>query len=74
MGGELASDKSTLTYTSLASPRLDSGNQASRRDADAAEFELVEVAVAGREPGRVFCWRRAMNPGILSFAEAVGCT
>lgn len=74
LGGESPSERSTLTYVSLASPRLDSGSHASRRDADAAEFELVEVAVVGREPGGSFCWRRAIYPGMLSFAEGVRCT
>jgi len=55
---------------SFASPRECSGSHASNREL--AAFDVVEEAVAGLESGAGFCCKRAMYPGILSFAEGVG--
>ena len=74
LGGEEASDKSTLVYASNASPSEFSGTQAKRNeDALMDAFEEEEV---GRSPGAVgvgFCCTSAINPAILSFEDGVGC-
>lgn len=75
LGGEDESERSTLTYVSYASPREDSGTHARRRD-DAWTFR-VEDELVGRASVVVdaaFCCIRAMKPGMLSFADGVGCT
>lgn len=73
MGGEDASDSSTFTYDSYASPREDSGSHARRIEAALALIEEVEDEVRGRNsPAGVFCCMRAMKPGMLSFEEGVG--
>jgi hypothetical protein len=73
LGGESPSDRSTFTYVSRASPRELSGSHASRREAAVLDFEVVEEEEeTGRESGAGFCWRRAIYPGMLSFAEGLG--
>jgi len=72
-GGESPSDSSTLTYIPCTSPRECSGSHARSRDDEAGVFEFLEDEEVGRERGGSFCCSRAMYPGILSFAEGVGC-
>lgn len=37
--------------------------------------ELLDEEVCGRsEEAGGFCWIRAMKPGMLSFADELGCT
>jgi len=43
-----------------ASPREDSGSQASRREEAAFARAVVDEEEVGRESGAGFCWRRAM--------------
>lgn len=72
MGGDEASESSTLMYASSESPREDSGSQARRYE---VAFEvLAEEEDRGRESAGSFCWMRAMKPGILSFDDGEGCT
>lgn len=71
LGGESPSDRSTLTYVLRASPRVDSGSHASRREEDIRDCE-VEEEDEGREFGVGFCCNSAMYPGILSFEDGVG--
>lgn len=75
LGGEEASESSTLTYESKASPSEDSGSQASRYDVARSALEEPEALVPGRASvAGVFCCMRAMKPGMLSLEEGVGCT
>lgn len=73
-GGESPSERSTFTYVFRASPSVDSGSHARRRE-EAALFRAsaVEAEDVGLDPGTDFCCRRAIYPGTLSFAEGVGC-
>ena len=73
-GGVSPSARSTLTYVSLASPKECSGTQARRREAAVLAFADWEEEDVGRESGAGFCCRSAMYPGMLSFADGVGCT
>ncbi len=74
LGGESPSARSTFTYVSRASPRECSGSHARSRDAAVLVFaEVEDEEDVGRESGAGFCCRRAMYPGILSFADGVGC-
>lgn len=73
-GGEDESERSTLTYVSYASPSEDSGTHARRREEALVlrvDDELVGRASLGA--GVDFCCMRAMNPGMLSFADGDGC-
>jgi hypothetical protein len=73
LGGEEESDRSTLTYVSYASPRLDSGiQQRSNEDALTLRVEEDEVGRTSLPERLVFCCIRAMNPGILSLDEGEG--
>ena len=56
-----------------ASPREDSGTHAKRRSEGDGCFERPEAEDVGLAPSEGFCWRRAMYPGILSFADGEGC-
>lgn len=74
-GGEDASESSTFTYESNASPNEDSGSQASKYDVARSDFEEVEEVVGGRASVvGLFCCMRAIKPGMLSLDEGVGCT
>ena len=74
-GGAEVSERSTLTYVSYASPREDSGTQASNNeDAWVLRAEDEDVGRASPEEDEDFCCTRAMKPGILSLADGVGCT
>lgn len=64
-----------MSYASDGSE--DSGTQARRSEEvetswaeweDVGRASLVAVVADG------FCWMRAMKPGMLSFADGVGCT
>lgn len=58
---------------SCESPRELSGSHASRRDgATVLFFEAEEDDDVGRSSWGVFCWSKAMYPGMLSFADGVG--
>jgi hypothetical protein len=60
---------------SYASPSEDSGTHASsREEACTLLADDEEVGCVVFEEEADFCCRRAMKPGILSFAEGVGCT
>ena len=74
LGGEDASDKSTLVYASNTSPSEFSGTQAKRNEE--ALTDALDEEEVGRSPGAVavgFCCTSAMKPAILSFEDGVGC-
>ena len=75
LGGDDESERSTLTYVSYASPRLDSGIQ--QRSSDEALMLRADDDEAGRASAAARlerCCMRAMNPGMLSLDEGVGWT
>lgn len=75
LGGEDESERSTFTYVSYASPRADSGIQASSSDEELTLFEDEdEVGRASLVFLGDFCCISAMKPGMLSLAEGEGWT
>jgi hypothetical protein len=75
LGGDEESERSTFTYVSYASPRLDSGiQQSSNEDALTLWEDEDEVGRASLAERLDLCCMRAMKPGMLSLDEGVGWT
>ena len=75
LGGDDESERSTFTYVSYASPRLDSGiQQRSNEDALTLREDEDEVGRASLAERLDLCCMRAMKPGMLSLDEGVGWT